>query len=374
MNKKFSLYIHIPFCFSKCGYCDFISYSDKDEYIPIYFDALIKEIEYFSGECDRKIDSVYVGGGTPSYVAATYIKRVIEKIEESFVLSEDCEISMEANPGTIDKEKATIYKDLPINRFSLGVQTLNDSLLKVLGRTHTTKDIYNSIELFKDMGVLNFNVDLMYALPGQSIEDWATTVRKIIELSPTHISAYALSIEEGTEFYKLYKNKEFDDELDRKMYVYIIDELKKNNFERYEISNFAIKGYECKHNLYCWGLEEYRGFGAGAHSFVDNKRFNNYENIGEYISMINTGQSAIFKSKIQSESELISDYCILALRTSSGINLEEYNLIFKHDFYDRFGRIVSDFLVDGLMSADRENIALSDKGFDYANVVMREFL
>ena len=339
-----------------------------------YFEALIKEINAYSTENTKTVDSIYIGGGTPSYAAAVYIGRVLDTIREGYDLSDSCEISMEANPGTLDNEKAAFYKDKEINRISLGVQSCSSRLLKVLGRTHTYEDILSSSAALRKAGIININTDLMYALPSQTFDEWKDTVRIICGLSPAHISAYALTIEEGTPFSSLYKEEEFDDELDRKMYDYAVRELAANGYERYEISNFAKKGYECRHNLYCWQLEEYRGFGAGAHSFVGGARFSICADVKEYIVQTETHGSAVSDILHLSEEELLSDYCILALRTASGISFSDYKNNFGHDFSDRFGTAAEKLSGDGLLLLDGSRAALSKRGYDFANAVMREFL
>ena len=374
MNKKFSVYIHIPFCRSKCGYCDFYSLSGSDEYMHRYFEALIREIQTFSRENTKTVDSIYIGGGTPSYVPAEYIGRILDALRDGYNLSAGCEISMEANPGTLDKEKAAFYKEKKISRISLGVQSCSSRLLRVLGRTHTSEDVINSIAVLREAGISNINTDLMYALPSQTLDEWKDTLRIIAGLSPSHISAYALTIEEGTPFFSLYKDEEFDDELDREMYAYVTGELAAHGYRRYEISNFAKNGFECRHNLYCWQLEEYRGFGAAAHSFCGRTRFSSCADINEYILQTEAYGSAAADIQQLSEDDLVSDYCILALRTSSGISFEDYQNSFGHDFFDRFGSSADKLTGDGLLTVSSSHAVLSSKGFDFANAAMREFL
>ena len=339
-----------------------------------YFDALIKEIQTFSGENTKTVDSIYIGGGTPSYVPAEYIGRILDALRDGYELSAGCEISMEANPGTLDREKAAFYKEKKINRVSLGVQSCSSRLLRVLGRTHTFEDAADSIAALREAGISNINTDLMYALPSQTFDEWKDTLRIITGLSPSHISAYALTTEEGTPFFSLYKDEEFDDELDREMYAYAAKELASHGYRRYEISNFAKTGFECRHNLYCWQLEEYRGFGAAAHSFYGTERFSSCADINEYIIQTEAHGSAVSDIQQLSEDDLVSDYCILALRTSSGISFEDYQNSFGHDFFDRFASSADKLRSDGLLTVSSSHAALSSKGFDFANAVMREFL
>ncbi len=374
MNKYFSLYIHIPFCISKCAYCDFTSFAGKDEHIPAYFDALHKEIIFYAPQFEtRKIDTIYIGGGTPSYVPHRYISEVLETANKHFHLSENCEISMESNPGTLTREKCVSYKQAGINRISLGVQAAQNSLLQLLGRAHTFEDVFRSVDLVRSAGFTNLNLDIMFGLPTQTMQDWQDTLNKILALSPEHISAYSLIVEEKTPFYSLYSKMD-EDESDRDMYYYLCDTLQINRYQQYEISNFAMSGKECRHNLYCWDMEEYLGIGSNAHSFIEATRFANDDMLEGYINaVVQKGTAVIFEEKLDRR-ELIGDYMMLGLRKTEGINLIDFKDSFNEDLIDVFHNEIHKFIEKGLLALKTNNLSLTKKGMDYANYVMRKFL
>lgn len=374
MNKHFSLYIHIPFCISKCAYCDFTSFAGKDELIPAYFDALNKEISFYAPQFEtRKVDTVYVGGGTPSYVPHRYISEVLETVNKNFHLSENCEISMESNPGTLNDEKCISYKQAGINRISLGVQAVQNPLLHLLGRAHTFEDVLRSVDAIRSAGFNNLNLDIMFGLPTQTMQDWQETLNKILALHPEHISTYSLIVEEGTPFYPLY-NKMDEDEKDRDMARYLYETLQSQNYLQYEISNFALSGKECRHNLYCWEMEEYLGIGLNAHSFIKATRFANDDTLEGYIDAVKQKGTAVIFEESLSRRELIGDYMMLGLRKTEGINLIDFKDSFNEDLIDVFHNEIDKFMEKGLLALKTNNLSLTKKGMDYANYVMREFL
>lgn len=376
MNKHFSLYIHIPFCGSKCAYCDFISFAGKDEYISAYFDALKKEIIFYAPQFEtRKIDTLYIGGGTPSYVSQGHIAELLENINKNFLLSNNCEISMESNPGTLTFEKCKTYKHSGINRMSLGVQAVQSPLLRLLGRAHSFDDVLRSVAAVRSAGFSNLNLDIMFGLPMQTMPDWRDTLKEILALSPEHISAYSLIVEEGTPFYSLYnENIEEDEQKDRDMYHYLCSTLRNKGYLQYEISNFALKEKECRHNLYCWDLEEYLGIGLNAHSFIGSTRFANEESLESYITAVNQkGSAKIFEEELNRR-KMIGDYIMLGFRKTAGINLMDFKDSFNEDLMDIFHNEIHKFIEKGLLALKANNLSLTEKGLDYANYVMREFL
>ena len=277
--KELGIYIHIPFCKQKCYYCDFVSYANKEEKIQEYIECLQKEIEMESEKYkneEYEITTIYIGGGTPSFIDASYIERIINTIKQNYKLYENPEITIEVNPGTINEEKIKKYKDIGINRISIGLQTTKDNLLKQIGRIHTYEEFLNCYKIVKKIGIDNINVDLMLGLPNQTLEDLKESLIEVINLKPNHISLYSLILEENTILEKMVsKNmtKLPEEDLEREMYWTTKNILEENGYIHYEISNFSKKGYESKHNLNCWGQKEYLGFGVAAHSYIKNKRY-----------------------------------------------------------------------------------------------------
>ena len=375
MNKHFSLYIHIPFCVSKCNYCDFASFVSTESDRRAYFDTLRKEINETDYRKYKTVDSIYFGGGTPSSVDAKEIAQVMSAVSAAFELSDNCEISIESNPATLSPEKCGIYRSSGINRISLGVQAVQPHLLQLLGRAHTFDDAVRSVEYIRNAGFRNLNLDLMFALPQQTYSDWTQTLDQTIALAPEHISAYSLIVEEGTPFYKSYADCDFiTDETDRRMYHYACDHLKKRGYAQYEISNFAKAGLECRHNLYCWEMEEYLGFGMNAHSFVGGKRFANSKDFKTYITDILAQTDIRNGLHILDNEELRSDFIILGLRKTQGIDLIEFKQIFHEDFMLCYHNKTEKLISEGLLALKTHSLSLTEKGLDYANRVMREFL
>ena len=285
--KKLGIYIHIPFCKKKCHYCDFISFAGKQELIEQYINSLKREIEnYKTNKKEYLIETIYFGGGTPSYIASKYIIGILQELKQKFNISKNAEITIEANPGTVDEQKLYDYYNAGINRISFGLQSTKSELLKLVGRIHTYSSFLDAYNLARKVGFKNINVDLMIGLPVQTLEDIEKDIEKVIELKPEHISVYSLIVEEGTIIEQKIKNKEIylpSENLERKMYWKVKEKLQENGYQHYEISNFAKKGFESKHNMSCWNQEEYIGFGLAAHSYIDNKRYSNTENLEDYI-------------------------------------------------------------------------------------------
>ena len=297
--KNIGIYIHIPFCKQKCYYCDFISYSKKDNLIEEYINAILEEIkDVAKGNKDdyenRKDDlflvkTIYIGGGTPSYINSKYIVKIVKLIKDEFKIAEDIEITLEVNPGTVNKEKLKDYYEIGINRLSIGLQSTNDELLKLIGRIHTYSEFEDAYNWARKVGFNNINADLIIGLPKQKIDDVEKSVKRLIELGLEHISVYSLILEEGTVLEKKVENKELElvsDDEERNMYWCAKKMLEENGYKHYEISNFAKNGYESKHNMDCWNQKEYIGFGVAAHSYTNNIRYSNIECVENYISNI----------------------------------------------------------------------------------------
>ena len=374
-NKEMGIYIHIPFCKQKCYYCDFTSFCGKDNLIEKYVEALKKEIELEN--IKSKITTVYIGGGTPSYIDSKYIKQIINKVKEKNI-SSSAEITIEVNPGTVTEEKLRDYKDCGINRLSIGLQTTQDVLLKEIGRIHDFAEFLNTYQLARKIGFNNINVDLILGLPNQRIVDLKESLSKIIELNPEHISVYSLIVEENTPISKMIEKRELvlpDEELERNMYWYVKNTLEIEGYEHYEISNFARSGYCSKHNMNCWEQQEYIGFGIAAHSYRDITRYSNTENIEEYIENINTGKIDHNKiiHEIQKEDDTKKEYMLLGLRKIKGIQISDFKNKFGDNPIYLYRSELKKLVDEKLIKVDENNIKLTAKGLDLANLVWEEF-
>jgi len=335
--KKLSLYIHIPFCHKKkCNYCDFISFCDKEKSIETYVKTLLKEIEIRakSLEKDCEIATIFVGGGTPSVLSTLQMGDILSKIKSVFCVQKDAEITVEANPDTITEEKLVSYLSFGVNRLSIGGQSLNDKVLKIIGRQHTASQLKKAIFLAKKVGFKNINVDMMIGLPTQTFFDARKMAGYLIKNKIPHISCYSLILEENTPLYLSVKEKKISlppDEKTVKMYDLVYKKLKKHGYSRYEVSNFSLENYECKHNKNYWEMGEYLAFGVAGHSFFDGIRFENTSNFDEYIEKINSGEFAVIKEEKLTMSQEKEENIMLSLRTNKGINIIEFNKKFSCD-------------------------------------------
>ena len=378
--KKIGVYIHIPFCKQKCYYCDFISYANKEQYFDKYVQALITEMSSFLDNNDVEIETIYIGGGTPSIIDAKYIEKVMAKLQEKNALITAKEITIEVNPGTVTEEKLKTYKKIGINRLSIGLQSTDNNILKTIGRIHSYEDFLNTYKLARNQGFGNINVDLMIGLPNQKISDIKSSLEEITELKPEHISVYSLIVEENTPIEKMLNIGKLelpDEELERNMYWYVKNVLELSGYKHYEISNFAKEGYESKHNLDCWNQKEYIGFGVAAHSYINDVRYGNTENIDEYIKNCNNGEFEQNKIIDEIEKDIFSkeqEFMLIGLRKIDGISIQE----FKNKFGDNpifvFKNELSKLVDEGLVVVDFDSIRLTNKGLDLANLVWEEFV
>lgn len=380
--KEIGIYIHIPFCKKKCNYCDFISFQNKNEYIEQYINCLKKEIEEsikIENIEEIIVRTIYIGGGTPSYISSNYIVDLIKEIKEKYKITADAEITIEVNPGTVTREKLEDYYNIGINRLSIGLQSDNDEILKKIKRIHTYSEFLETYELARDIGFKNINIDLMLALPNQTIEILENTVNNIIKLKPEHISVYSLIIEEGTKLEEQVKNKEIklpDENTERIMYNLVNEILKQNNYIQYEISNYSKPNFNSKHNLDCWNQKEYIGFGVASHSYINMERFSNTENLEEYIKNIKNKQiqKNYIINEIQDKTNQMKEYMMLGLRKIQGISISEFKQKFNENPIYLY-RIELDKLVKKeLIEIDFDNIKLTKKGLDFANLVWEEFI
>ncbi len=376
--KSFSLYIHIPFCEKKCHYCDFISFPRKDENIQIYIDNLIKEISLYKLRMsDFYLETIFIGGGTPSCIDADYIANVLNEVYTCFNIKKLNEITIEANPGTLDNEKIKIYKEIGINRVSLGLQTLDNRLLQSIGRIHSAEDFYKSFKLLRSNGFNNINVDLMFGLPGQSMEDLINTINKVVSMNVEHISLYSLIIEEGTSIYRWYKKGILqlpDEDVERLMYHKAIDIFDSNGYEQYEISNFSKPGYNCMHNITYWRVKPYLGIGLNSHSNLFGKRFWNFSDINTYNEKLGEDEFPVEDEEIIDKDMEIAEYCILGLRLNEGIIKKEFVKRFGFDIEKKYGDIILLHKQNKLISDDEAAIKLTAKGRDLSNIVEVDFM
>ena len=378
--KKIGVYIHIPFCKQKCYYCDFISYANKEQYFDKYVQALIAEMSSFLDNNDVEIETIYIGGGTPSIIDAKYIEKVMAKLQEKDALITAKEITIEVNPGTVTEEKLKTYKKIGINRLSIGLQSTDNNILKTIGRIHSYEDFLNTYKLARNQGFGNINVDLMIGLPNQKISDIKNSLEKITELKPEHISVYSLIVEENTPIEKMLNIGKLelpDEELERNMYWYVKNVLELNGYKHYEISNFAKEGYESKHNLDCWNQKEYIGFGVAAHSYIDDVRFGNTGSIEEYWKNCENGEFEKNRIIDEVEKDVFSreqEFMLIGLRKIDGVFIQD----FKNKFGDNpifiFKDELSKLVDEGLVVVDFDSIRLTNKGLDLANLVWEEFV
>lgn len=375
-NKEIGVYVHIPFCKQKCYYCDFISYCNKDNLIEDYVKAVKKEIRMQN--IQSQITTVYIGGGTPSYIDSKYIVEIIDEIKKKN-LSKRPEITIEVNPGTVTKEKLKDYKKCGINRLSIGLQSAQDEILKEIGRIHNFEQFLETYQMARKVGFKNINVDLILGIPNQRIKDLKDSLEKIIELQPEHISVYSLIVEDGTPIANKIDKGELelpDEDTERNMYWYVKNTLELNEYIHYEISNFAKKGRESKHNMNCWKQNQYFGFGVAAHSYRDITRYSNTEKIEEYIKNVMTerlDRNRIIH-EIQKEYDAKKEYMLLGLRKIAGINISEFKLKFGDNPIYLFRNELKKLTDEGLIIVDEDYIKLTNKGIDLANLVWEEFV
>lgn len=377
--EELGIYIHIPFCKQKCFYCDFCSFANKNEMQEKYVETVINEIKNITHKEKYTVTTIYLGGGTPSILNPEYIKNILQEIKSSFKILDDAEITIEINPGTVNEEKLKRYKEYGINRLSIGLQSANDKILKNIGRIHDYKQFEETFFFARKCGFKNINVDLMIGLPTQAIEDVKQTLEKIIQKNPEHISVYSLIIEEGTIIEKLINENKLqlpDEETERIMYWTVVNELKENGYNQYEISNFSKKTYESKHNTNCWKQKQYIGLGTSAHSYLNKKRYSNTNNIEEYIK--NIQESNISKNitihEEQTEESTMNEYMLLGLRMIQGININEFKQKFKIDPTIKYKEILEKLQKENLIQITKTSIKLTKQGIDFGNIVWEEFI
>lgn len=400
-KKNLGIYIHIPFCVQKCVYCDFLSAPAGEDVKRKYIEALICEINITCGLYNDRLSgyqvkTIFFGGGTPSAVKPEYIRDIMKCLNEHFDIAEGAEVTIECNPGTLDINKADIYRECGINRISFGLQSADNTELKMLGRIHTFEQFKESLSIAEKAGFDNINVDIMSALPGQTMESYKRTVEKVLECNVKHISAYSLIVEEGTPLYDRLDTdypELPDEDTERQMYYYTQDSLASAGYVHYEISNYARPGYECRHNISYWERTDYLGFGIGAASLFEEIRHTNITDINMYIDkcggMINAGScmdnnvtagnyNRLYEiyDDIQklSLNDRMEEFMFLGLRKIDGISKAEFEKIFSKNIADVYGKVIQENVLNGLLVDDGDVIKLTDRGVDISNVVMADFL
>lgn len=417
MNKReLELYIHIPFCARKCAYCDFLSFAAPERVYRDYMDKLLEEI---CGQGpnfqEYRVSTIFVGGGTPSILPADLIMELFATLSENFDISPDAEITMEANPGTLTMEKLEVYRQSGVNRLSIGLQSADDKELKYLGRIHSYDSFLKSFQRARQAGFKNINVDLMSALPGQDVHSWKNTLKKVMMLKPEHISAYSLIIEEGTPFYERFGEPQGkqssvvcgesdadrggalpapktaaeiaaraavmtlpdlpDEDTDREMYHLTKEMMAAHGYDRYEISNYAKKGYECRHNIGYWTGVEYLGLGLGASSYTYGYRYHNTENLQEYLSLnLYEGGAAARDIEELSLEDKMEEFMFVGLRMMKGVSGSEFLDRFGQNMWNVYGDALKKLEQQGLIEADAPMVRLTELGIDVSNVVLSEFL
>lgn len=374
MKDKISLYIHIPFCVRKCLYCDFPSFSGMESIFDDYVRMLCREIdETYSDYRGMEVKSIFVGGGTPSVLPPALLGRISDKIFSRFDVDSKAEITIETNPGTLDAKKLGEMKSMYFNRLSTGLQAWQDRLLKKLGRIHTADEFETNFLQARDAGFKNINVDLMFALPAQSLDDWQETLEKVMKLRPEHISAYSLIIEEGTPFFDMFDRgelKEIDEVTDRKMYYLAKEMLSDKGYKQYEISNFAKEGFECYHNKVYWRTEEYQGFGLGAHSYAGGVRFHNTYDMKEYLR----GEGLRLDKEFLSLQEKQEEFMFMGLRMNEGVSEAEFLRRFGESMDSVYGDEIKELISEELLVKKDGRLSLTDRGVDISNSVFEKFI
>lgn len=374
------LYLHVPFCVAKCGYCDFVSYPLQEQHVHGYIEGLRKEAEFYSQQQElgsRIVNTVFLGGGTPTCLETANICHIVQILREYFTWHDNCEATVEANPGTVTLDKLQKLRKEGISRLSFGVQAFQDQLLQRLGRIHRAQEVHASITAARQAGFDNISLDLMFGLPGQSLTQWQDTLQRAVAIEPEHLSCYSLKIEPGTAFAKeqaLGRLVPPSEELELEMFLWAIEFLRAQGYEQYEISNFAKPGYQCQHNLRYWQCDEYLGLGPAAHSYVHGVRWSNVAKLQEYIHLVEKGAAA------QAEIEPIDadiarvEYLIMGLRLNQGIDLAEFARRFGSEMETWYKQELASLCQQDLLKITDGRLALTDRALPIANLVLEKFV
>ena len=372
-KKPTSAYVHIPFCTQICYYCDFSKVFIKNQPVDSYLEHLLQEFHSYD---IQKLRTLYIGGGTPTALSASQLEVLLDGLTKNLDLSMLEELTIEANPGDLDADKIAVLQNSAVNRVSLGVQTFDDKMLKKIGRSHTEKDIYENIDRLKLAGFDNISIDLIYALPGQTMDQVRDNVAKAISLDIPHMSLYSLILENHTVFMNRMRRGKLPlpkEELEAEMFEYIIAELEKAGFEHYEISNFSKQGFESRHNLMYWDNAEYYGIGAGASGYVDGVRYKNHGPIRHYLKAVEEGSARINEEHL-SQREQMEEEMFLGLRKKSGVSMARFEEKFERSFQELYGEIVEDLIQQGLMQLDGDRVRMTKRGLFLGDTVAERFI
>ena len=375
----FGLYIHVPFCVSKCNYCDFNSFKLNKVKKDTYLEDLRKEMELYKNEIDEdeEITSIFLGGGTPSILSGDEIKYIFKCINDNFNIKKDAEITIECNPGTLTLKKLKDMKEAGVNRLSIGLQAVQNNHLEYIGRIHTYEEFEKNYKEALNVGFKNINVDLMYSLPNQSFDDWKESLEKITNLNPTHISAYSLILEEGTELYNMYERNEFrliDEDIDIDMYEYTINYLKSKGYNQYEISNYSKDGFECEHNKLYWKCGHYIGLGPGASGYIKNIRYSNLCDLNDYHDSLMKNKKPIDNKEVLTTQDKIEEKIFMGLRMNDGIYFDDFKKEFNIDFLEKYNNQIKDLTNKNLIELGGGKMSLTQKGREISNTVFIEFM
>ncbi len=373
----YSLYIHIPFCERKCAYCDFLSFPADEKTKEDYVTSLCHEIQAYSAYQTAPIKTIFMGGGTPTSLKVDQLQRIFDTVYHYFSIVPECEITIEANPKTVTPEIADFMRLSPINRVSIGLQSTYEKHLKKLGRIHDYSDFLETYRLVREAGITNINVDLMFGLPDQSLEEWIHDLETIARMEPTHISAYSLIIEEGTPFYKWHEQGKLnlpDEDVERDMFHASRQVLENYGFHRYEISNYSKPGYECRHNIAYWTDVSYIGCGLGAASYIHGARYKNTVSMADYLADSSTIERIRKQTDAPSRQRRMEERLYLGLRLDSGIDLHLFNREFNHPFENIYKEAFDSLIEEGLLEIVGSRLKLTERGVDLSNRVFTQFL
>ncbi|MBE6538142.1 MAG: radical SAM family heme chaperone HemW [Ruminococcaceae bacterium] len=380
VKKNLGLYLHIPFCVKKCSYCDFYSFNpESEEFIENYVSAMMLQMEDISESCrSHTVNTVYLGGGTPSMLPASQLSRLLDSVKHNFKLEKNTEITMEVNPGTVNYKYLKAMRKAGINRLSIGMQSANDKELSTLGRIHTFAEFGETYKSARDAGFDNISIDIMYGLPSQTISSLRRTLEHVAELEPDHISLYCLKIEEGTPFFAMRDTLMLpDDDTEYDMYETAVEFLSRHGYERYEMSNFAKDGKYSRHNLKYWNCEEYIGIGAAAHSYFGGERYSVIRDASTYIDgleVLEAGISIIDESRMIEKKESMNEYVMLRMRLDEGIDGALFRERYGVDFHKRFGQYLDEYIEGGFVKKTGENYSFTTKGMFVSNYILSAVL
>lgn len=381
-RKKLGIYIHIPFCIRKCEYCDFLSGPAKEEVRNRYMEQLLLDIKSVKDKEIYEVDTIFIGGGTPTVIPPQRIQEVLFELHNHFTISSTVEITIEANPGTVTKESLDLYRKSGINRISFGLQSMDDGELELLGRIHRKRDFLKAFTMAREAGFTNINIDLMSGLPGQTVESFRNTLRAVGKLDPEHISVYSLILEEGTPFYEKYREDEQareqgrepellpGEDAEREMYENTKTILEEYGYYRYEISNYAKDGFECRHNLKYWDRQDYLGLGLGAASFLNPCRFKKTESLDAYLA----GDFNEKDLEYMDGKDAMAEFMFLGLRKERGVSRKDFFQCFQKEMEQIYGELFRKLTEEGLLRKTETGYALTSRGMDVSNRVFTEFL